>query len=304
MATDPLDDFLQYLTHEKRYSPHTVTAYRTDLIEFRDFLVLKYELDSIIDAKFQFIRTWIAEMMESEITSRSIGRKISALRSFFRFHMREGNASTNPMLKIQAPKISKRLPAFVDQQPMEVLQRPGAIEEGETDPYDGMLVRLIIEILYGTGMRLAELISLKLSDVNLRAGTVKVLGKRNKERIIPITQELKNFLTDYIDTRAKLLVQNEIQESDILLIRKDGKKLGRSFVYGRVRHYLSLVTTIDKKSPHVLRHTFATHMLNNGADLNAIKELLGHANLSATQVYTHNTVDKLKAIHQKAHPRA
>jgi integrase/recombinase XerC len=218
--------------------------------------------------------------------------------------MREGNVSANPMLKIQAPKISKRLPAFVDQQPMEVLQRPGAIEEGESDPYDGMLVRLIIEILYGTGMRLAELISLKLSDVNLRAGTVKVLGKRNKERIIPITQELKNFLTDYIGERGKLLVQNEIQETDILLIRKDGKKLGRSFVYGRVRHYLSLVTTIDKKSPHVLRHTFATHMLNNGADLNAIKELLGHANLSATQVYTHNTVDKLKAIHQKAHPRA
>lgn len=304
MATDPLDDFLQYLTHEKRYSPHTVTAYRTDLIEFRDFLVVKYELDSILEANFQFIRTWIAEMMESDITSRSIGRKISALRSFFRFHLREGNVSTNPMLKIQAPKISKRLPAFVDAQPMEVLHRPGAIEEGETDPYDGMLVRLIIELLYGTGMRLAELISLKLSDVHLKGCTVKVLGKRNKERIIPVTNELRDFLSVYIDTRSQFTTQIEHAEVDILLIRKDGKKLGRSFVYGRVRHYLSLVTTIDKKSPHVLRHTFATHMLNNGADLNAIKELLGHANLSATQVYTHNTVEKLKAIHQKAHPRA
>ncbi len=305
MATqDPFSDFIQYLTHEKRYSPHTITAYSNDLIEFRDFLEIKYDLRSLLEPNFQIVRSWVAQMMEGETSARSIGRKISTLRTFFRFHMREGNIGIDPMLKIRAPKISKRLPVFVDEKPMEQLHRVGAIEEMESDPYDGVLVRLIIELLYGTGMRLAELIDLQLQDVNINAGSVKVLGKRNKERIIPITNELKQLIASYLDQRRLTLSEVAASESDFLLIRKNGKKLGRSFVYNRVRYYLSLVTTIDKKSPHVLRHTFATHMLNNGADLNAIKELLGHANLSATQVYTHNTVDKLKAIHHKAHPRA
>lgn len=304
MATDPLEDFLNYLAHEKRYSPHTLTAYQTDLIEFRDFLAETYQLDSLLEANFQLIRSWIATQMDRDSNSRSINRKISALRTFFRFHMREGNVRLNPMLKIQGPKIAKRLPVFVDEKPMETLHRAGAIEECESDPYDGALVRVIIELLYGTGMRLAELINLKIEDVNLGSGTVKVLGKRNKERIIPVAAELKELIGNYIQIRKQILEANPEGDRQILLLRKDGKKLGRSFVYSRVRYYLSLVTTIDKRSPHVLRHTFATHMLNNGADLNAIKELLGHANLSATQVYTHNTVEKLKAIHHKAHPRA
>ncbi len=304
VATDPLDDFLNYLTHEKRYSPHTLTAYSTDLIEFRDYLQVKYELDNLLEANFQIVRSWIAELMEGKITSRSINRKISSLRSFFRFHVRENHVSTNPMLKVQGPKTTKRLPVFVDEIPMNNLHRPGAIEEQEVDEYDGILVRLVIELLYGTGMRLTELIHLKVEDVNLRAGSVKVLGKRSKERIIPITSELNQLIGNYMKFRKKVVAENQLVENEILLIKKSGKKLARSFVYGRVNYYLSLVTTIDKKSPHVLRHTFATHMLNNGADLNAIKELLGHANLSATQVYTHNTVDKLKAIYHKAHPRA
>lgn len=298
------DDFLEYLLHEKRYSPHTCTAYSTDLIEFRDYLATQYQLDSLLDPNFQIVRSWIAALMDTDISPRSINRKISSLRAFYRFQMREGHLKVNPMLKIQGPKTKKRLPVFVDENSMEVLHQPGMIEETEDDLYVGNLVRLIIEIFYGTGMRLAELINLKIEDVNLSSGSVKVLGKRNKERIIPITAELKTLISKYIRKREAIFNDSPSENARFLLLQENGKKLSRSFVYTKVNHYLSLVTTLDKKSPHVLRHTFATHMLNNGADLNAIKELLGHANLSATQVYTHNTVDKLKAIYHKAHPRA
>lgn len=304
VSTTPHDDFLEYLLHEKRYSPHTCTAYGTDLIEFRDYLATRYQIDSLLDPNFQIVRSWIAALMDTEISPRSINRKISSLRAFYRFQMREGNMKVNPMLKIQGPKTKKRLPVFVDESAMQVLHGKGMIEETENDLYSGNLVRLIIEILYGTGMRLAELINLQIEDVNLNSGTVKVLGKRNKERIIPITSELKTLISKYMHVRDGIINDSPSENARFLLLQENGKKLSRSFVYTKVKQYLSLVTTIDKKSPHVLRHTFATHMLNNGADLNAIKELLGHANLSATQVYTHNTVDKLKVIYHKAHPRA
>jgi integrase/recombinase XerC len=304
VSKTPLDDFLDYLLHEKRYSPHTCTAYNTDLIEFRDYLATQYQIDSLLDCNFQLVRSWLAALMDSGITPRSINRKISTLRAFYRFQMREGLLKVNPMLKIQGPKTKKRLPVFVDEASMEVLHGKGMIEETEEDLYTGNLVRLIIEIFYGTGMRLAELINLQIEDINLSSGSVKVLGKRNKERIIPITAELKTLISKYIRIREGIFNESPNENARFLLLQENGKKLSRSFVYAKVKHYLSLVTTIDKKSPHVLRHTFATHMLNNGADLNAIKELLGHANLSATQVYTHNTVDKLKVIYHKAHPRA
>lgn len=311
MSEAPHDDFVNYLLHEKRYSPHTCAAYGADLIEFRDYLSTQYQLDSVLEANHQFIRSWVASLMDEEISPRSINRKISSLRAFYRFHLREGNIRVNPTSKVQTPKMKSRLPVFVDEKPMEVLHQVGIVEEAENDLYTGHLVRMIIEILYGTGMRLVELIDLRMENVNLRSGTVKVLGKRNKERIIPVTDELKTLISNYLRKRSQILTEFPSERSaahnenaQFLLLSKHGKKLSRSFVYGRVKHYLSLVTTIDKKSPHVLRHTFATHMLNNGADLNAIKELLGHANLSATQVYTHNTVDKLKAIYHKAHPRA
>jgi integrase/recombinase XerC len=281
-----------------------VKAYEGDLIEFRDFLSTQYQLDSLLEAQFQLIRSWIAEMMENGLNARSINRKITALRTFYRFQLREGNVKVNPVQKITGPKISKRLPVFVDEKGMEQLSKPGFIEELEEDDFDGITVRLIIELLYSTGMRLAELINLKIEDVNLKGSTLKVLGKRNKERIIPFPEEAGGLISIYLKKRQKIVSENPDSDSEILLIRSNGKKTGRTFVYKKVKQYLSLVTTIDKKSPHVLRHTFATHMLNNGADLNAIKELLGHANLSATQVYTHNTVDKLKAIYHKAHPRA
>lgn len=304
VSTAPTDDFLNYLLHEKRSSPHTVTAYGNDLTEFRDYLAVQYQVDSLLDVNHQFVRSWIASMMDGNLSARSINRKISTLRAFYRFQLQQGNMRLNPMLKVQAPKMKSRLPVFVDEKPMNVLHQPGIIEETEDDLFTGMLCRLIIEILYGTGMRLAELIHLKSEDVNLKSGTVKVLGKRNKERIIPITAELNSLISNYLRKRNAVLKDSPNENAQFLLLQENGKKLSRSFVYSRVKRYLSLVTTIDKKSPHVLRHTFATHMLNNGADLNAIKELLGHANLSATQVYTHNTVDKLKAIYHKAHPRA
>jgi integrase/recombinase XerC len=302
--TDPVESFLSYLKHEKRCSSYTVTAYEGDLVEFRDFLATQYQIENLLEAQYQIVRSWIADMMENGFSARSINRKITALRTFFRFHLREGNIRSNPVMKIKGPKISKRLPVFVDEKGMDLLSKPGFIEESEADFFDGITVRLIIELLYATGMRLSELINLKTEDVNLRASTVKVLGKRNKERIIPFPVEIGKLIADYMVQRRKIVGNNPDSDSEILLIRNSGKKTGRTFVYKKVKQYLSLVTTINKKSPHVLRHTFATHMLNNGADLNAIKELLGHANLSATQVYTHNTVDKLKVIYHKAHPRS
>lgn len=300
MNEDPFSPFLDYLSAEKRFSPHTRISYQTDLVQFRDYLATEHSDIAVSEANYQLVRAWIASLMDHGISARSVNRKITTLRTYFRFLLREGEIRVNPMLKIQGPKTSKRLPVFVEERQMDNLLNNSTFDENEEDAYEASLVRLIIELFYGTGMRLAELTDLKQSDVNLSRGTVKVLGKRNKERIIPVTGELKGMLAKYIDEKASLGISGD----DFLLQKKNGKKLSRKFVYDKVNFYLSKVTTIDKKSPHVLRHTFATHMLNNGADLNAIKELLGHANLSATQVYTHNTVEKLKAIYHKAHPRA
>ncbi|HLG03549.1 MAG TPA: tyrosine-type recombinase/integrase [Bacteroidia bacterium] len=302
MKDDFLDPFLDYLTYEKRYSAHTLTAYRNDLVQFRDFLATQHGEISPAEANYQLIRTWIASLMEEGAGSRSVNRKISSLRTYFRFQLTQKKLTVNPMLKISGPKSNKRLPVFVEEKPMNNLLESNTFEEGEKDLYEALLVRLVVSLLYETGMRLAELTDLRQANVNISAGTVKVLGKRNKERIIPLTEELRKLIQQYLREKRKSgITANATGE---LLQQKNGKKITRGFVYRRVKTYLSQVTTIDKKSPHVLRHTFATHMLNNGADLNAIKELLGHASLSATQVYTHNTVEKLKSIYHKAHPRA
>ena len=304
IGSDFQDSFLDYLAFEMRSSQHTIISYRTDLIQFRDFLAIVYDNIPPEEANFPMIRTWIASLMDNGVSARSVGRKITTLRTFFRFLIKNEKIAVNPMLKVQAPKVSKRLPVFVEERQMENLLDKNVFEETENNSYEALLVRLIIELFYGTGMRLAELIGLEQDDVDFVKGTVKVLGKRNKERIIPVNVELKNLMATFVEMKSSKAVPFGNEKSRFLLQRENGKKLSRKFVYGRVNHYLSLVTTIDKKSPHVLRHTFATHMLNHGADLNAIKELLGHANLSATQIYTHNSVDKLKSIHHKAHPRA
>src|ERR1041385_3539176 len=304
MAGLSFDSFIDHIAFEKRYSPNTLISYKTDLIQFRDFLEVSYENISVEDINYQMVRSWIAELIGAKISARSVNRKITTLRTFFLFQMKVGKISVNPMLKIQGPKTNKRLPVFVEQEQMNNLLEKGIFEREEQNEFEAALVQLIIEMFYGTGMRLAELITLKQDDVDLSKGTVKVLGKRNKERIIPITSVLTGLVGKFIALKSAKNVPPAIEKNFLLFQREDGKKLDRKFVYSRVNHYLSLVTTINKKSPHVLRHTFATHLLNNGADLNAIKELLGHANLSATQVYTHNSVEKLKSIHHKAHPKA
>lgn len=306
MSEDSISRFIDYLAFEKRFSPHTQTAYRADLIQLRDYLVVTYDNILPEEANYQLIRSWIVELMNQGISARSVNRKITTLRTFYRFLMREGRVNVNPMLKIQGPKTARRLPEYVEEKQMQQLLDGRAFDpaEGE-DTYDAELARLVVELLYGTGIRLAELIGLRQDDFNFSRNTIKVLGKRNKERIVPVPVALAELAKGFIALKTTRNVPPDPDDSIVYLLQQNtGKKLPRKFVYTLVRRYLSLVTTIDKRSPHVLRHTFATHMLNNGADLNAIKELLGHANLSATQVYTHNTVEKLKNIYQQAHPRA
>ncbi len=287
------DNFIQYLQFEKRLSGHTLVAYTNDLTQFFKFLDTTYEIKNISEVNHTAIRSWIVSLMEQKITPRSVNRKITTLKTFYKFLLRQGVVVESPMLKILSPKTSKRLPVFVEKEKMDEL----IDNSGFGDDFEGRRNKLIIELFYATGIRLSELINLKTSDVNLHSGQLKVLGKRNKERIVPFSNELKRSIEDYLEIKI---------DSDVVefFVSNSGKKLYEKFVYRLVNNYLSMVTTADKKSPHVLRHTFATHMLNNGADLNAIKELLGHANLSATQVYTHNTVEKLKNIHKQAHPKA
>ena len=290
-----LDEFLKYLRLEKRYSQHTVKAYQTDLTQFQDYLQEFYE-SNLQQATHPMVRSWLAQMLDYGIAPRSVNRKITALKSFYKFLIKEEQLKENPTLKIIPPKSSKKLPVFVEQTQMAVLLDELPFEEG----FNGVRDKLIIELFYSTGIRQSELINIRVKDVSLSGNIIKVLGKRNKERLIPFTIELRQKLEAYIKSRAEL----SIKDTSYLLLTQKGKKLYPSLVYKQVNHYLSQVTSLDKKSPHVLRHTFATHMLNNGADLNAIKELLGHASLSATQVYTHNTIDKLKLVYNQAHPRA
>tara|TARA_B100000900_G_scaffold375540_1_gene357720 strand:- start:464 stop:1342 length:879 start_codon:yes stop_codon:yes gene_type:complete len=290
-----LDEFLQYLQLEKRYSAHTVKAYQIDLTQFQDYLEKNYEC-VLQKAKHLMVRSWLAQMLDYGISPRSVNRKITALKSFYKFLLKVEKIKEDPTIKVVPPKMSKKLPAFVEEGQMRKL-----LDELDfADGYAGVRDKLMIELFYSTGIRQAELINLKIKDIDLSRNVIKVLGKRNKERLIPLTIELRQKIDVYLKLRAEL----PIKDSSYLLLTNKGKKLYPTLVYRQVNYYLSQVTSLDKKSPHVLRHTFATHMLNNGADLNAIKELLGHANLSATQVYTHNTIDKLKKVYNQAHPRA
>jgi len=290
--------FIQYIRYEKRFSPHTVTAYSNDIDDFFSYLELNYQLSDITVADYQMIRSWLVSLMESSMKPRSVNRKLSSLKSFYRFLLKEGIVTTNPMSRITSPKMAKVLPVYVEQDNIDMLLDKVDFGEG----YEGLRNRLVIELFYATGMRLSEMINLKEYNIDLQSNMLKVLGKRNKERIIPFGSRTNNLITEFLTLKQKTfpVVNNE----SYLILTNKGQKMYPRLVYRIVTHYLSLVTTLTKKSPHVLRHTFATHLLNNGADLNAIKELLGHANLSATQVYTHNTIEKLKKVYKQAHPRA
>ncbi len=290
--------FIQYIKFEKRYSPHTVSAYQSDLDQFFKFL---NDPDQTVtnpkEITYQHIRSWMVHLM-SDITARSVNRKIATLRKYFKFLLREGVITDNPTSKIQSPKNLKHLPVVVEDAKLSAMLNDGEVFSND---FEGLRDKLVIETLFGTGIRLAELVTLKEQDINIYEGTIKVLGKRNKERIIPVNHELKLLLEKYIDLKKSQIFHNN---SVTLIVTNKGSDVYPKFIYLIVQKYLSYISTQDKKSPHVLRHTFATSLLNRGADLNAIKELLGHANLSATQVYTHNSVERLKSIYKLAHPKA
>lgn len=298
LSTYPqVSTFIDYLKFEKRYSQHTIISYQTDLEQFFTFLISQYDSPSLSAITPGFIRSWLAEMRSENITPKSLNRKISSLKSFFKFLMKQGIVQQSPLTTIVAPKISKRLPSFVPEGDMKTLQQ--YVEFADT--WKGHTDKLLIDLFYATGMRLSELIGLRESHVDKANSQIKVLGKGNKERIIPVSRELVDRLQHYIQEKRKL--DGEVNSTN-LFVNEKGKSLYPKYVYSVVKTNLALVTTLQKKSPHVLRHTFATHLTNNGADLNAVKELLGHSSLAATQVYTHNTIDKLKDAFKKAHPKA
>ncbi len=285
-------EFIDFIQFEKRASNNTLLAYSNDLFQFVNYLDTVYEIKSITEVGHTIIRSWVVSLVEQKNSSRSINRKITTLKSFYKFLIRQNIILEDPMLKILSPKVPKRLPSFIEKDKMDTLLDDTFFG----DDFEGIRNKLIIEVFYATGIRLSELINLKQSNVDLYLCQIKVLGKRNKERIIPFNTILKEQIQQYIILKAD--VKNEF-----FFINKNGKKLYEKFIYRLVKTYLSQITSAKKKSPHVLRHSFATHMLNNGADLNAIKELLGHTSLAATQIYTHNTVEKLKSIHKQAHPK-
>lgn len=289
------ESFLKYLQLEKRYSSHTLRSYRSDLEQFEIFCDSLTNNFVPSEKDFKQIRAWIVSLLNGGNTSRSVNRKISTLKTFYNYLLREGILEKNPMERVLSPKTGKKLPEFVDEKTINTLLDNHDFGES----YGGVRNRTIIELFYATGMRLSELSGLAVTDIDLYNNYIKVLGKQNKERIIPFHLELRKTIINYIDLRNREFGNDEKQ----LFLTEKGKPVYDKLIYRIVNKYLGHVTTLDKKSPHVLRHTFATHMLNNGADLNAIKELLGHSNLSATQVYTHNTFEKLKESYLQAHPR-
>ncbi len=293
-----IEGFLDYLKYEKRYSALTIVSYQTDLLQLSSYLSEIYHIQKIEHITEEMIRAWLADLMEKGMSAKTINRKLSSVKSFYRFLMRQAILNNNPTIKLQGPKQKKRLPVYMEEAKMDLLFQ----EKIQTEDYTELRDRLIMELFYATGIRRSELINLEIHNLDIIASQIKVLGKRNKERIIPILVQLLPIIKDYMRIR-ELEFEQQAYENFLFLTIK-GKKMYPKLVYRIVNSYLSTVSTQDKKSPHVLRHTFATHMLNNGADLNAVKELLGHSSLAATQVYTHNTIEKLKKVYQQAHPKA
>ncbi len=289
--------FLKYIEYQKKYSSHTVNSYATDLNNFYGFCIDNEFItseDEII-SDYKIIRKWIVFLSSQKLSAKSINRKLSTLRSFYNFLLRENLIDSNPILKITRLKTEKKLPEFISDKKMELLLDSPVF----SDDFEGVRNHLIIEMLYGTGMRRAELINLSVKNIDLNKQNVKVTGKRNKQRIIPFPVNLSELINKYLMLRKEINTEN-----DFLFLTKTGKKIYPNLVYRTVNKFISFISTQKKKSPHTLRHTYATSLLNNGADINAVKELLGHANLSATQIYTHNTFEKLNRIYKQAHPRA
>ncbi len=292
-----IQSFLDYLKFEKRYSAHTLTAYQTDLADFINYLDTQFGTVALKDISHGLIRGWLAGLKDKGLSSKSINRKISALRSFFKFQLKKGNIEATPMAKVISPKNSKRLPVFINE--AETKRIVESLSQS-TEDWKTLNAKMLITIFYATGMRLSELISMKEKQIDFSRSQLKVLGKGNKERIIPVSKMILKSIREY----QQLKKAGFAKTNDFLLVTEKGKKIYPKYAYLLVKKYLGQAGTLEKKSPHILRHTFATHLMNNGADLNAVKELLGHSSLAATQVYTHHTIGKLKDVHKKAHPKA
>lgn len=290
-----IPEFLRYIRFEKRMSEHTSIAYGHDLSQFQQFLLDSFALDNVLPVKHIHIRSWLAALKEAKMSERTLQRKISAVKSLFKYLLRLGVVPQNPTRQVSVPKAPKRLPVFLEEQQTEQMNTAAY-----PDGFEGDTERLIVELLYQTGMRRAELVGLKESDIEFSRQQIRVLGKRNKERLIPVGKELLIDLRQYMDEKRKVFNQ----PTSFLLCVQSGKPVYPQYVYRVVQKYLKDITTLNKKSPHVLRHTFATQLSNNGAELNAIKELLGHSSLAATQIYTHNNIDRLKEVYRKAHPKS
>ena len=292
-----IQSFLDYLRYDKRYSAHTLISYQTDLIDFFDFLETQFEKTSLKNINHNFIRSWLASLKNKGLIAKSLNRKISSLKSFFKYQLKTGAIEATPMANVISPKISKRLPVFVRENETKKLVE--SLSQS-TEDWKTLNARMLITIFYSTGMRLNELITLKEKQIDFSRAQIKVLGKGNKERMIPLSKEVVKVIRDYQQLKKK-----DFEHADnFLLVTGKGKKIYPKYAYLLVNKFLGETNTLDKKSPHVLRHTFATHLMNNGADLNAVKELLGHSSLASTQVYTHNSIEKLKNVHKKAHPKA
>lgn len=292
-----VNSFLKYLQYEKRYSPKTISSYRTDLNQFSLFLYTTFREKHPEKIEYGQVRAWIVHLVESKIDARSINRKIACLRSFYRFCLKQEAIAKDPLVKIKVLKVKKKLPHFVKEADMTEL-----LEEDQfTDDFEGRRNRLIMELFYGTGIRLSELLGLKEQQVNISDRTIKVLGKRNKERVVPFGKNLVKIIESYLMARNRDVQKGD---HDLLLVTHSGQPLYPMMVHRLVRKYMSSFATIEKKSPHVLRHSYATHLLNKGAEINAVKDLLGHTSLAATQVYTHNSMEKLKKVFDQAHPKA
>jgi integrase/recombinase XerC len=292
-----IKEFTEYLRVEKRYSSHTIRAYSDDICQFASYL---HELDDgkvILSCQQSDVRNWVIALVDNNCSPRTLRRKIASLKSFFNYFMRNDKLKVNPAEGVILPKLNKTLPEFIKESSIEDLFN----NELFSKDFKGIRDKFVLELLYATGMRLSELVNLKKTDFDLSRGEVKILGKRNKERIVPLTHNIIRQLNEYTDSVEKQFNQNS---NPYLIITDKGENAYPRMIQRLVEKYLSLSTTLEKRSPHMIRHTFATHMLNNGADLNAVKELLGHANLAATEIYTHNTYEKLKKIYKQAHPRA
>lgn len=290
-----IDAFLDYLLLEKKYSKHTLTAYQTDLISFRDFLETEFQTQDILNVDYAQIRSWIVSLVNQEISNRSINRKISSLKSFYKFLQKTGNIITNPLAHHKVLKTEKKIQVPFSKD--EVLSVINTLDDNLD--FVGLRNKLMVELFYSTGMRRAELIALQESSVDLKNQQIKVLGKRNKERYIPLLDAVAHTLKCYLEKKNSLFTAN-----NYLFITEKNNKIYETLVYRIINNYFSEVSSKVKKSPHILRHSFATHLINEGADLNSVKELLGHSSLAATQVYTHNSLEKVKKSYNQAHPRS